>query len=166
MHKIHLYLANRLFYPIELLFVIAIIAVLMLIAVSEYEVPKLKAYMTGALSTATVIKEEITLYHALTGIWPDKKDIKHVFVAANGEPIYDGVDVKNGSFKVPFDTHNVKFGIRELAFHRVEFPDARTATVLWTCGSGDYSPGAVVHREFKSDLDNRYLLSICKTKVE
>ena len=162
MHKIQLFLANQLFYPVQLLFVIGILSILALIAIHEYEVPKIKAYSTEALGVATVMKQEVVLFHSLTGRWPDAESIRYVFVGTDGTTYYPGTEVINGSFKIPFDTHNKRFGVQTLAFNRVELPGAPSATVWWDCGLPRSTDNYVIHREFKTTLEKRYLLSVCK----
>jgi Tfp pilus assembly protein PilE len=166
MHKALLYLSLRQHMAIQVLFSVAIISILIFVALKEYEVPIIKARLAAALFTTGVLKQEITLFYAERGRWPDKEDLKYYLKTNNDEYQLNDIDVKNGSFKIAVDTGNKALGTRYIAFNRVEVAESKSATVMWGCGNNTYPDGVIYYRELQDNLNERIMPSICKGTSE
>ena len=166
MNKPPLYPANTWIYPMQFLFVICIISLLIMIALSQVQVPKMKAHLANLFFNVSVAKQEVTLFHALHGRWPDKDDLQAVFQA---DEIYDGIELDNGSFSLVYNNSGVAGvpGRYRLAFHRLEYRGAPPATVMWTCAPPAQAGNAKLHRadtssNVTSNIAPEFLPSICR----
>lgn len=164
MLKNALYLSFGQYLFIRVLLAIAVLSILIFLALREYDVPMIKARLTSALSTAVLLKQEIALYYAERGTWPNIEDLQYVPLSESDASYISGFEVKNGSFKIAVDTGDKTLGIREIAFNRVEVIASKSATVLWGCGNNTYPEGVTYHRELQDNLPQRIMPSICKVK--
>jgi len=149
-------------YFIEILFVIFILSVLLNLALHYYSIAYAKSRMTQSFALVNVLKQEIVLSYAFSGTWPDTEQMRF-FLDDKAESLdLLGVEIKNGSFKVPLNPGKSKASRRYLAFNRVESLDGRQATALWTCASTAQLLNTRIDAQFTSTLENDYSFSICK----
>jgi len=148
-------------FPLQILFVVLIIALLIFFATHSYQMAIAKANASKAFATLQMLKNEIVINQAFTGVWPETKDLEQD-IAYQGEDLdVSGVEIKNGSFKLPVYLHKTKQQPMYLAFNRVELVSGKQSTAMWSCA--DHAPSAAfkLYNEFSSDLDKRFIFSIC-----
>ncbi len=146
----------------QMLLPAAIIAVLLGLAVQNYNVPLVKAKLAEAFMFSSVLKQEIVLFHAETGKWPTKKDISYLLSDYNDRTL--DFDIRNGAFVISIDTNDKRIGVQSVAFNRVGFSSPNMATILWDCGQYSFSQDVDYYREFPGNSYQQVIPSICRAK--
>lgn len=132
---------------IELMIVVAIIAVLAAIAIPAYQDYLIRAQVTEGLSLASGAKSAVWDFVSNTGKYPSNNQSAGLASQDQIRGSYvSGLDVTDGAIKVEFQSAKANKAIRNALL--VLSPTTVGGSILWTC--------------VPSTVDNRYLPSSCR----
>jgi len=145
------HVVQRGFTLIELMIVVAIIAILAAIAIPAYQNYLIRTQVTEGMSLATGAKAAVWDFYSNTGRYPDGNKSAGLPPATsiNGNYVAQ-VDVAGGKITATFNDTNSNAAIHDKTL--VLSPNTGGATILWTCnpaGSADA-------------VDPKYLPSSCR----
>jgi type IV pilus assembly protein PilA len=133
---------------IELMIVVAIIAILAAIAIPAYQDYAIRAQITEGMSLATGAKTAVWDYVSNTGRFPSNNQsaglAKSTSIAGN---YVSSVDVTGGLVKVTFQTSKANSHINTGQFLALS-PVSYSGSITWTCT--------------KSTVDPKYLPTSCR----
>jgi type IV pilus assembly protein PilA len=134
---------------IELMIVVAIIAILAAIAIPAYQDYSIRAQVTEGVSLSTGAKAAVWDYVSNTGRYPSNNESAGLAKPQSITGSYvSSVDVTGGKIKVAFSGPKANDKIRNVAL--VLSPISHGGSIAWTCsGSGTTLPG-------------KYLPSLCR----
>ncbi|HET6632002.1 MAG TPA: pilin [Rhodanobacteraceae bacterium] len=132
---------------IELMIVVAIIAILAAIAIPAYQDYVIRAQVTEGMSLANGAKAAVWDYVSNTGNMPTNNKVAGLVTNTSISGKYvSAVDVTGGAITVSFDTANTNTAIRSSTL--VLSPITFAGSISWTCTA--------------STLDRKYLPSVCR----
>lgn len=135
---------------IELMIVIAIIAILAAIAIPAYQNYVIRAQVSEGLSLASGAKAAVWDYTANTGRFPADNPAAGLADAASIVGSYvSGVDVAGGRITVSFAAARANSAIHDRIL--TLSPATSGGSITWTCASSD-----------SDALPGRYLPSVCR----
>jgi len=145
------HVVQRGFTLIELMIVVAIIAILAAIAIPAYQNYLIRAQVTEGMSLATGAKAAVWDFYSNTGRYPKGNESAGLPPETSIAGKYvSQVDVTGGKITATFNDTNANAAIHDKTL--VLSPNAGGATIMWTCnpaGSADA-------------VDPRYLPSSCR----
>lgn len=133
--------AVRGFTLIELMIVVAIIAILAAIAIPAYQDYAIRAQVTEGVSLSTGAKAAVWDYVSNNGRYPPSNASAGLAQASSINGSYvSSVDVRGGKIEVAFDGPKANNSIRSVTL--VLSPISHGGSIAWTCaGSGTTLPG-------------------------
>jgi type IV pilus assembly protein PilA len=137
---------------IELMIVIAIVAILVALAVPAYQEYTIRAKVTECMVGAAPAKLGISEFISTTGTWP--QDVEVAGISSNGVSKFCngfvGYDPVVGSFQIDVDESAVDPGLGQVQPELI--PSANGVdTISWRCGYGATAPAEI-----------KYLPSTCR----
>jgi type IV pilus assembly protein PilA len=134
---------------IELMIVVAIIAILAAIAIPAYQDYLIRAQVTEGMSLASGAKASVWDFISNTGRFPPNNQSAGLSTSASIKGSYvSSVDVTNGVIKVLFQGPKANSHISASSKYFVLSPVTHTGSIAWTC-----TP---------STLDSKYLPTSCR----
>jgi len=134
---------------IELMIVVAIIAILAAIAIPAYQDYLVRTQVSEGMVLATGAKAAVWDYVSNTGIYPPSNKSAGLSSAASIKGAYvSSVDVTNGKIKVLYAGPKANSAIKSAADYLVLSPVSSAGSIAWTC-----TP---------STLPPKYLPTICR----
>ena len=134
---------------IELMIVVAIIAILAAIAIPAYQDYAIRAQVTEGMSLATGAKTAVWDFVSNTGRFPPNNE--SAGLAPNTSIIgsyVSSVDVTGGLVKVKFQTAKANSQINAASIYLALSPISNSGSISWTC--------------IKSTVDPKYLPTSCR----
>lgn len=135
---------------IELMIVVAIIAILAAIAIPAYQDFLIRAQVTEGMSLASGAKSAIWDFVSNTGRFPPTNQsaglAKNTSIAGN---YVSSVDVTGGAVKVLYQTSKANTHINGGSLYLLLSPTTHAGSITWTCAA--------------STLDPKYLPSTCRS---
>jgi len=149
---------NHGFTLIELMFVIAIIGILASIAIPDYQNYIKRAKISEAFILATVLTKTIGDYYSYHGRLPKNNQVTDLPDNLRGQYV-KSMQIENGAIHLNFDEslNNATLTLRPALI--IGYPSPNT--LLWVCGYATAIKGTVIFGENKTDLEPKYLPSIC-----
>jgi type IV pilus assembly protein PilA len=142
---------QRGFTLIELMIVVAIIAILAAIAIPAYQNYLIRTQVTEGISLATGAKAAVWDFYSNTGRYPDSNESAGLPSATSITGTYVAqVDVASGKITATFNSTNANTAIHDKTL--VLSPNAGGATILWTCNPAGTTDA----------VDPKYLPSSCR----
>lgn len=133
---------------IELMIVVAIIAILAAIAIPAYQDYTIRAQVSEGINLATGAKTAIWDFFADTGRMPKNNESAGLAKETSITGSYvSGVNVTEGLIKVSFDSAKTNAQVR--ASSLVLSPIADSGSIMWVCRG--------------APMDGRYLPTVCRT---
>jgi type IV pilus assembly protein PilA len=137
---------------IELMIVVAIIAILAAIAIPAYQNYLIRAQVSEGFSLATGAKAAVWDFVANTGRFPPNNQSAGLAQTASISGDYvSGVDVTNGQIKVSFTQPKANVAINSASTFLVLSPSTGAGSIKWSC-----SPP-------HTTISTEYLPSNCRT---
>lgn len=134
---------------IELMIVVAIIAILAAIAVPAYQDYLIRAQVSEGMTLATGAKASIWDFVSNTGRFPPNNQSAGLSTSTSISGSYvSQVDVTNGAIKVLFGGPKANLHINGAALYLLLSPVTHAGSIAWTC-----TP---------STLDGKYLPTSCR----
>lgn len=134
---------------IELMIVVAIIAILAAIAIPAYQDYLVRAQVSEGMNLAGGAKAAIWDYVSNTGQYPPSNESAGMAKNTSITGSYvSSVDVQNGVIKVLFNGAKANSDIRASSKYLVLSPSSNAGSITWTC--------------VPSTLDAKYLPSNCR----
>jgi len=134
---------------IELMIVVAIIAILAAIAIPAYQDYAIRAQVTEGMSLATGAKTAVWDFVSNTGRYPPNNQSAGLATNASIIGTYvSNVDVTNGLVKVKFQTAKANSHISAGSVYLALSPISHSGSITWTCT--------------KSTVDPKYLPTSCR----
>jgi len=134
---------------IELMIVVAIIAILAAIAIPAYQDYAIRAQVTEGMTLATGAKTAVWDFVSNTGRFPPNNQsaglATNTSIAGN---YVSNVDVTNGMVKVKFQTAKANSHINDSSIYLALSPISHSGSITWTCT--------------KSTVDPKYLPTSCR----
>jgi type IV pilus assembly protein PilA len=132
---------------IELMIVVAIIAILAAIAIPAYQDYLIRAQVSEGLSLATGAKAAVWDFTASTGRFPSNNQSAGLASSQSISGKYvSAVDVTGGTVKVTFGNYaNTALGSSYLMLS----PTTTAGTIIWNCAS-------------KTTISGKYLPTVCR----
>lgn len=132
---------------IELMIVVAIIAILAAIAVPAYQNYLIRSQVTEGTSLATGAKAAVWDFVANTGRFPGNNTSAGLASATSISGRYvSSVDVTGGQITVKYNTSSANVAIKSQTL--VLSPTTSAGSIVWSCSAGSLSP--------------EYLPSVCR----
>jgi type IV pilus assembly protein PilA len=156
--------AQRGFTMVELMMVLAVVAILAMIAMPNLQDRMVREQIVEAAKLADVAKEPIAFAWKLTRSLPTDN-------AAAGQPAPDRVlsnlvsaeTVENGAVHLTFGTRaSAALRGKILSFRPAVVDDAQVVPVAWVCASAAPPPPMTVHGSNRTDVPARYLPLNCR----
>jgi len=137
---------------IELMIVIAIVAILVALAVPAYQEYTIRARITECMVGAAPAKLGISEFISTTGDWP--QDVSVAGISSNGVSKFCngfiGYDSTSGSFQIDVDESAIDPGLGQVQPQLTPTVTSVT-TIAWYCGYGATAPAEL-----------KYLPSTCR----
>ncbi|TDK30056.1 pilin [Luteimonas terrae] len=132
---------------IELMIVVAIIAILAAIAIPAYQDYTIRAQVSEGASLASGAKTAIAEYRADRGTWPTSNANAGLESSANIKGKYvSSVDASNGKITVTYgNSANSKISGKNMIYSAV----SNAGSIDWVCKGGD--------------VDTKYRPTVCRT---
>ena len=128
---------------IELIIVISVIGVLAAIAVPIFSGYRDKALLTHVLGEQGIIKQDLSLYYSINGVWPDDKNELYTFISGlwgkeeEGEGFDSNQSIKTIIIKkgaVHYQLNNHVMGTdKTLTLRPAVSVNNCTGPVIWVC---------------------------------
>lgn len=132
---------------IELMIVVAIIAILAAIAIPAYQNYLIRSQVTEGTSLATGAKAAVWDFVANTGRFPGNNTSAGLASATSISGQYvSSVDVTGGQITVKYNTSSANVAIKSQTL--VLSPTTSAGSIVWNCSAGSLSP--------------EYLPSVCR----
>ena len=143
---------------LELVLVLLVWGVLVALPISSYGVYVERAYVAEALFQATVIKQEMTAWRAVTGGWPAAVDMPGIDGQGQDRRSVK-VEYAQGGFTVLLGRNNV---VHRVGFRAAVSESSPHAPVVWLCGYAPIPDGYRVVAGQHTDIPMLYLPSACR----
>lgn len=134
---------------IELMIVVAIIAILAAIAIPAYQDYAIRAQVSEGMALATGAKTAVWDFVSNTGRFPPNNQSAGLAKSASIIGTYvSNVDVSGGKVTVKFQTAQANTHINASTIYLALSPVSHTGSITWTCTS--------------STIDSKYLPTSCR----
>lgn len=154
------------FVVIELMFVVAIIAVLSLIATPTYIYYLKQAMVAEASILAPPIQKEVLDYFHFTGKFPQNNQSLSFGKSAKLAGHYvKNINVENGAIHFYFDSNGISGYLSFRPSFKIHDPlttSPTTTTISWLCGYMKQPENWYIQGENKTNLPPLYLPNICR----
>lgn len=151
------------FTMIEMLVVIAIIAILSTIALPSFEFKNVRAQTVESVDLIKNLKDSINLFYMGQHKFP-----RNNLQAGIPKPeqlignYVQRIDFENGAFQITFGNNvNAKLKDKILSIRPIVVKDSPESPISWLCGNARVPDGMIAVGENKTNIPNSYLPMNC-----
>lgn len=148
---------------LELMVVLAVMAILATIALPSLEPKYTRAQIAESVDLLKNLKESVNLFYVV-----GKKFPRNNLEAGIPKPEHlkgnyvERIDYLDGSFNITFGIKaNGKLKDKVLSIRPIIVPDSPESPISWICGNSSVPPGMVAVGANRTDIANQYLPSGC-----
>jgi type IV pilus assembly protein PilA len=154
---------NNGFIIIEMMVVIAIIAILSTIALPSFEYKNVRAQTVESVELIKTMKDSVNLFYSAQHKFP-----RNNLQAGIPKPeqlignYVQRIDFVNGAFHITFGNRvNTRLRDKVLSIRPIVVKDSPESPISWLCGNAKVPDGMVAVGENKTDIENSYLPMNC-----
>lgn len=159
---------------IELLAVIAIIAILAASALRYYEQALVKSAVTEALMVTQTLRRDVFEFHYRSGRWPKIYELpgsirSHALGGAKSDigAYVSTIEIDpDGAMTVTFNDRVAQLAGRHLTLRPVVVPGTDGSVNRWSCSHHLPAPPALALGRDRTDLPDDHLLHLCRQGVQ
>ncbi len=149
---------------LELMIVMAVVAILLMLATPNYFSANLRAEIKREMKISDVLKKNVLIYYKLNGKFPsDNAEAGLPNPEKLMSPYVFSSEVDEGVVNITFG-HKIPGPAkgRVLSFRPLIVPDSPLTPVRWLCGNEEVVPGMEVIGTNRTDLAKEYLPRKCR----
>lgn len=161
--KQNLHIAHHGFTLIELMVVVAIIAILATIAKPDQSPRMVKAQIAEALALAMPYKSYVSEYYHMKNVFPlDNKALGIDSPEKIRGNYLEAMSIANGAINLHFGNKaHQAIQDKTLTLRPVFVADAETTPISWVCGHGKVPTGMLSSSRNQTDIETKYLPINC-----